>query len=393
MTTVERIAERERMLTAARSVADVVEAGAEEAERQRTLPQTTLDALTGAGLFSLMVPQVLGGAEADPITQVEVSEEVARADGSAGWCLMIGAGLAGLAAAHLADDAVHTIFKTPDVPIAGHLVPRGQATPERGGYRVSGQWSFASGCHHVGWMLGNCIVQRDREPSMPQPTLPEMRVVCVPKEQVQIHDNWHVAGLRGTASCDFSITDTVVPEGFSFDLLNARPRRGGPLYRLPFFTWAAPGHGGYALGVGRRALDEIARIAESKMRFASPSVLAGRGAFQQAFARAEASLRSARLFLLDTLAEVWRTACAGDDITFKQRALVRLAVTHVTDVAAEVVTQAYRYGGGSAMFQSSVLQRCLRDIYAATQHVYVGDETYEKVAQALLGLEQPHPFL
>lgn len=146
--------------------------------------------------------------------------------------------------------------------------------------------------------------------------------------------------------------------------------------------------------MGRRALDEIVCIAETKLRFASSTSLAGRGAFQQALARAEASLRSARLFLIDTLGEVWRTVCAGDDLTFKQRALVRLAVTHVTDVAAEVVTQAYRYGGGSVLFQASVLQRCLRDMYdAATQHVYVGDETYEMVARTLLGIEQPHSFI
>jgi alkylation response protein AidB-like acyl-CoA dehydrogenase len=340
-----------------------------------------------------MVPKALGGTEADPITQVEIFEEVARADGSAGWCLMIGAGLTGLAGAYLADEAVQTIFKTPHVLVAGHLVPRGQATKERGGYRVSGQWSFASGCRHATWILGNCLVQRNHEPAGQHSILPEMRVMCIPKDQVQIHDNWYVAGLKGTASCDYSITDLFVTEGFSFDLLNVRPRRGGPLYRLPFFTLAAPGHAGYALGVGRRALDEIVRIAETKLRFASSTSLAGRGAFQQALARAEASLRSARLFLIDTLGEVWRTVYAGDDITFKQRALVRLAVTHATDVAADVVTQAYRYGGGGALFQSSVLQRCLRDMYAATQHVYVGDETYEMVARALLGVEQPHPFL
>ena len=215
---------------------------------------------------------------------------------------------------------------------------------------------------------------------------PQVRVV-IPTADVKIHDNWQVMGLRGTGSCDFSVEDLFVPDRFAWDVSLTEPLRGGAMYRLGRPGFVTNEHSAFALGVGRLALDTVTEVAASKVRgYNSTSLLANRAAFQRTLSECDLRLRAARSLNVEILEEAWRTVCKGHTPGPALQAEMRSVCTYTTDVAADVATQAFRYGGGSAMFTSSVLQRCLRDINAGAQHQMVSDAAYENHGQFLLGL-------
>jgi alkylation response protein AidB-like acyl-CoA dehydrogenase len=360
-----------------------------ETEREGALPQRVFDAAVRSGLYTFMLPRELGGLEADPPSQLLIFEAVSRADTTLGWCVGIAAAHAALAGAFLAEHAVAAMFDGGMPFIAGQYAPRHVATITPGGYRASGQWSFASGSRHATWFMCGLRVER------PGAERPEVRMAFVPRRDVELIDNWQVAGLQGTASCDYVLRDVEIEEGFTFDQIHLAARRGGPSYRLPSMgTYVAPFHCGIALGAARRALDEVTALAAGKRRRPSGAALAERGSFQVELAKAEVAVRSARAFALDAIGGLWDTVRAGTKPSTAQRALVRLATTHATDVSAAAITTAYRFGGGASIFLSHPLQRCLRDIYTATQHLAVGDDVYEQAGQIFLGIEsKQHAFL
>src|SRR5581483_6506939 len=267
----DREEKRRALLRAVENVRGVLEAHADEAEEMRTLPAASVAALRDSGLLALKLPAVLGGAEADPMTQFEVFEAASYIDPSAGWCLFIGAASAGMPAAFLPDSAIAKIFAGGRIPnFAASLTPGATMVPVEGGYRLSGRCSWASGIRQSDYISMRGEVVREGR-GCPR----EFRVCVVPVKDGQIHDNWHVMGLKGTGSCDFSVTDLFVPQDFTHDAM-AKPVRGGPMYGLTFLGYVAPEAPAFALGVARRALDEVIALARSKARGYTKSVpLAG----------------------------------------------------------------------------------------------------------------------
>jgi alkylation response protein AidB-like acyl-CoA dehydrogenase len=145
------------------------------------------------------------------------------------------------------------------------------------------------------------------------------------------------------------------------------------------------GHAAFALGVGRRALDELRAIAKERQRMGDPTPIGGRLTFQKEYARAEAKLRAARLLVLDTFGSAYQSSRAGDAATPEQRALLRTAATWATEVAKEVCDFAHEKAGTVAIRAGSALERCFRDIHTGTQHAFVGEKIYTDSADVLLG--------
>ncbi|MEE8302333.1 MAG: acyl-CoA dehydrogenase family protein [Candidatus Tectomicrobia bacterium] len=383
----EREAKRTALLRAVDGVRATLAAHADESEALRTLPDACVQALTDTGLFALKCPAQLGGAEADPATQLEVIEAATYIDPSAGWSLMIGSGSLAIIGAFLPDEAIAQMF-TGDRPprTAGALMP-GKAVPVEGGYRVSGRWSWGSGVRHAEWVAAQTLVVSN-DAGRPQP-----RMVVFPAAQAEIDDNWHVAGLKGTGSCDFSVSDLFVPEAFTFDSIAWEPKRGGPLYHLGLPGFVIDEHAGFALGVGRRALDEVIDLAKSKRRgYAKQVSLVDRHVFQRAVAEGDLRLRAARSLMLEVLERAWQTVCAGQSPEPRLQAEMRSAATFVTDVALDITSMAFRYGGGSTVWLNSILQRCLRDLYVGASHLMVNDSAYENYGQFLLELPDADPM-
>ena len=382
------IHERASLLEAVESVREVVVAGVAEQEAQGTLPKATVDALGTAGLMGLKIPSVLGGWEADPLTQLEVLEALAYIDGAVGWCLMIQGGSSGMVGGFLPDEAVDAVFGGSIPRVAGAVAPQGKAVPVDGGFQVSGRWQFGSGIRHSEWVVSGTRVVDSDAPS-------GYRMFVVPRPQVEIHDNWHVSGLKGTGSCDYSLNDVFVPGSFSFeamDLFQGRPQRGGPLYYMGLPGFVAIEHTGVALRIGRRALDEITGQARAKMRGLTPSALAKRPSFQKELGKAELELRAARALAVEVFERAWEVTCGGQVPEPALQAEMRSVATFVTEVAAQAATTAYLYAGGGVLYDSNPLQRCFRDIHAASQHFQVSNTAYEGLAQFHLGLPDANPL-
>ena len=380
----DRAAKRRVLLDAVGEVRPVLEASAQEGEETATLPKASADALYESGLFRLKLPHVLGGAEADLVTQLDVLEAVSEIEPSAGWCLMIGAASLGGVGAFLADDAIEEIFANGNPPkSAGVFAPFGTAVPTDGGYLVSGRWSFASGIRHSQWISAGARVVTE-ESGYPAQVRATMRT-----SDVNIHDNWQVMGLRGTGSCDFSVKDLFVPTSFAYDVSLTEPLRGGALYRLGRPAFVTNEHAAFALGVARRALDAILEVGRSKTRGYVPvNAMAQRSVFQRMLSESDLKLRAARALNVEILEHAWQVVCGGSTPAPALQAELRSCATYSTDVAVEVVTQAFRFAGGAALFDSSVLQGCLRDINAGAQHQMVSDAAYENHGQFMLGLPE-----
>lgn len=387
-----RIPERDELLARVDALAGRICATAREAEAQRAVPFELLRALADEGLFRFMTARELGGLEADPLTQIEVIEALCRADGSIGWTTGIGAMQNGLATALAGERVLEEFLADPIPVVAGHFAPRGLAVEEDGGFRLDGHWSFASGASHATWFVANCVRVRRDAPSPPPGGLPEMISFLVPRRDVLVIDNWHVSGLRATASSDYAVRGLHVDARYAYSARSGQ-RRGGALFAFPLFSFLGTLHAGLALGVARRALDEVRGCAARKSRLGVPSVLAERPVFQQALVRAEIALRAARLAVFDAYSNLWATVGAGTGATVEQRARVRAAVNHVTDVSVKATAMAYRYAGGEAIYDESPLQRCNRDIQAGAQHFYVGEDVYERLGRIELGLEGDSPLL
>jgi alkylation response protein AidB-like acyl-CoA dehydrogenase len=362
-----------------RALVPDIRAAAAAIERDRRLPRALVRALARAGVFRLCVPRALGGEEAEPATFLAVLEELGGADGSTGWCAMIGA-TSGLVSAYLPDAEARAIYgASPEVVTGGVFAPTGGAVREDGWYRVTGRWRFASGCEHCDWLMGGCLV-RDEDP-------PRHRLVLFPAADAEIIDTWTVSGLRGTGSHDIAVRELRVPVTRSVALTHDRPRAAGALYAFPLFGLLAVGIAAVALGIAGAARDEIMALAGSKTPTGGRRSLAERSTVQAALAEAEAQRASARAFLHESVHAAWTAARADGALDVAGRARLRLAATHATAAAARVVDAAYTLGGGTAVYADSPLQRAFRDVHVVTQHMMVAPATWELCGRVLLGLD------
>jgi len=362
-----------------RALAPDIQAEADRIERDRRLPLALVRTLARAGVFRLCVPRALGGEEADPATLIAVLEELAHADGSTGWCAMIGA-TSGLVSAYLPDAEARAIYGTsPDVVTGGVFAPTGSAVRENAHYRVSGRWRFASGCQHCDWLMGGCLVHDDGPP--------RARMVLFPATDAEIIDTWTVSGLRGTGSHDIAVRELRVPTSRSVSITHDRPLAPGALYAFPLFGLLALGIAAVALGIARRALDEILTLAGAKTPTGGRRTLAERSTVQAQLAEAVATLGGGRALVRAVAEECWTAARADGVIDVPLRARLRLAATHATTAAARVVDVAYTVGGGTAVYADSPLQRAFRDVHVVTQHMMVAPATWELCGRVLLGLD------
>lgn len=365
------------LLEAARDLGPVIAANADAAEAERRLPMPVVDALRDAGLMRMCVPAVYGGPEVDVRTLVEVTEAIAAVDAAAGWCAVIASTTSSLSC--FLDPAwATTIYGDPSVVTGGVFAPNATAEAVDGGWRATGRWMWGSGTQHCRYICGGAIVGGDQ---------PQQHVMFFDGADVTFHDTWHTAGLRGTGSGDFSVDGAFVPSGRQIPAIGGRPTVDAPIARFPNFTLLAIGIAAVTLGIARHALDEFAALATDKRPQFSGRTLAQNGVVQADIARAEAGLRSARAWLLDEIDVAWAGVLAGDRIADADRARLRLAGANAATQAAHAVDTAFLWAGGTAVFQSSPLQRCLRDVHVATQHIQVSPRLYETVGRYLLGNE------
>ncbi|WP_043615176.1 acyl-CoA dehydrogenase family protein [Nonomuraea candida] len=358
----------------ARDLRTLVDRESGAAEAQGRLTDTVVDALHEAGLFGVWVPEPLGGAESSPRELLDVFAELSYADPSTGWVVMATTLENGTAGAYLGDEAVERIFQAPRTPlIAGQGTRPGVAVREDGGFRLSGRWSFASGMPHAQYAHSAGAVEGTGE----------VRIFITPMEDVKQLGNWDVLGLRATGSIDYSIDGAFVPESYTHVFTTNEPLRGGALYRLGLLDQALICHSGWALGTGRRLLDELAGHASA--RAGRPGQIAGSDAFHADFARAEARFRAARALVHEAWDDVEHALDAGRPLTVRQETMVRLALNHVTSTLTELAGFVYASGGTSAL-RDGLVQRLFRDVHAGAAHITSGPHVLKECGRELAGL-------
>ncbi len=349
-------------------------------ERERRLPPDLLETLRASGLLRACAPRSLGAPQASPALTLSCAETVARGDASAGWCVSIAA-TSSLLSAYLPADGATEVFGAADAVAAGVWAPRGTARPADGGLRVSGRWPYCSGIMHSDYLFAGTVVDTGQGSDAGPPTL---RVVAIPTDELEILDTWHTSGLCGTGSHDAAAEDVFVPARRSLSLLDGGLTIDEPLYRFPVFGFFALSIAAAALGNARGAIEDFVELAVAKVGQGSSRTLAERAATQAAVAEAEAALRAARAFYYQAIDAAWQEAQAPEPVSVERRLGLRLAATHVVRVAADVVRSMYDLGGGSAIYETSPLQRRFRDAHAATAHFQVNAASWELCGRLLL---------
>jgi len=372
-------------LQRAESLAPLIMSEAATIERDRTISNVVLDALTENDLFWCLLPKDLGGGGISLVDALKVVEEISRADGSTGWAYMATSFETAIIAGFInADSAREYFLGDRRAIVAGQLLPRHPGTKVDGGYQLHGNFSFASGSDFA-TVVGGGFIQADAagNPLLDENGAPQPIIALLPKEKVQILGNWDVWGLVGTGSSDYVIPDTFVPDKYTMATLSTSPVRPEAVYKLGPLLIGFSGHAGNALGIATRALQEVVTICTGKIRPNYPAPVGESELFRLDFAKAEASLQAARLYVHHAVGQAEEAGAAGA-VTAEHLARISQAVAWTQGVATDVVTFAHRWGGSQSIRNDSALGRCMRDASIATQHLLVDPMTLVNATAGIL---------
>lgn len=377
----------ERWLGRVRELTPWVERYKDESERERRLPQPLFEALRDAGLFGLWVPRNLGGAEVDVETSVRVVEELSRLDGAVGWNVMI-AGNTSILWANLEQPvAADMVAGDRHTVIAGTVTSgSGTAEPVSGGFRVSGRWPFASGCHQADWLVSVGHIIESGEPRRAPDGSVRTYTFVLPAAECEILDTWHTVGMRGTGSHDFQAQNLFVPQGRHFPSRSGPSYQPGPLYNTSFYHLWGPNIAAVALGIARTAIDLLRELASAKRPSRSSTILAEREVAHEKVGLAEGLLRSARAFLYETIRDTWRLLAGGEEVPEELTAINRLAASTAVDAAVKAVDIAFTLGGSTSIYTDRRLERCFRDVHVVQQHAVVSSNATIAAGRYFLGL-------
>jgi indole-3-acetate monooxygenase len=376
----------------ARDLAGTIAGAADIIEQTRRLPAGLLDALHDARLFRMLLPRSVDGDAIAPGAYLQALLEVSRADGSVGWCVSI-ANSTGLIAAYMDVAAAREIWGDRRATVAWGPPNDSRALAVPGGYRVTGQWEFASGCRHASWMGAHgAVVEPDGALRLNSNGRPVIRSWLFPTRSATLIDTWNTIGLRGTASDSYAVSDLFVPEAYSSTREDPSLRRErGPLFAFPQQTLYSAGIAGVALGIARGMLDAFIDLACHKAP-RGMGRLADSATVQAEVARCEARLGAARAYLLDTLGAIYARADDIAPIPVTERARIRLAAAHAITSAVSVADSTYKAAGVDAIFPGSPFERRFRDVHTVSQQIQSRDVHYETCGQVLLG-SPPAVFL
>ncbi len=379
---------------------DVIRKGGDEAQQLRRLPDDCVAGLVDEGLFRFALPRELGGDDASITETIEILEAIAKIDGSVGWNVMLGSEINALAAGGMDPELAREVYlEDPRVIMCGGGGPG--STPSRaephpdGGYRVFGQATFISGCHNATWCFILAPIVRDGTPDTDENGVPAIRSWFLHRSQFEILDTWDVAGLRGSGSHDVRVDGAHVTEKWSrVQLFQLPAHYPNPAFRVPVALRLSYNKAAVAIGVARGAVDAFFDLAQNKVPWMSTSTLAHRPVAQQRAGEAEASLRSARAYLMDAMHGVENELEGGREMPSPEVTQnARLACTHAANVSMQVVDLVHNTCGTSAMRMHSPLERKLRDAHGCATHRWVAHPIYGEIGRILLGGEATPEFL
>jgi len=376
---------REDVMQAIERIAPVIEQHRDEGEQIRRLPDATMAAMRDAGLLRLWTPKEYGGDEVDLPVFMAAVEKAAELDSAAGWVMSTAAG-GPLLTAFMPAAVAHELFAAgPDVPMPGASAPNGRAVPVEGGYRVTGRWPLASGAHHGDWLGGMALIFDGEVPRMDAHGVPDFQSVLFRREDCEILDTWDSLGMRGTGSNHYTVNDVFVPVDRTFSVFTAPPQVSGPLYKLGVLPMFAMSVTSVLPGIARAAIDSFVEMAKAKTPTFSQNGLGTRPTIHAEVARVEAIVQSARAYLYEVAEEMMASVKAGEQVSEATEVRRRLACSNVGTACIEAVDRLFALAGATPIYTGHRLERCLRDIHTAGQHLFVSPVWWEKTGQYYFG--------
>ena len=377
--------EADQVLSRIAALAPMVARLAPDIDQGRRLPAELVSALKSARIYSMLVPRRYGGLELDAPSAVRAVTALARLDGSVGWNAMIGhigALMPFLASPNLCEQ----IYQDGnDHIMAGSGQPVGAAERVPGGWRVTGAWPFASGCQSAEWIAGTCVMMEGGSPiDAGDRPAPMTRTCFMPAEYWEIRDTWHTLGLKGTGSHHVALTDVLVPDENFFEFPFGASFAPDPIFgKFPEVLVLA--HGAVAVGIAEGAVMDLVELAGTgvkQMFMTTP--LAETERFKEGLARLDADLMAARALLEAQITRVWQNPerAAGKDLTRVAEQLQ--AAVWITTTCVRVAEGCFELAGSRAVYESSPLQRRMRDLRVAAQHVAVHPRQYVTAGAAML---------
>ncbi len=377
---------------------DVIVEGGDKAQEMRRLPDDCVDAMIDEGLFRFAMPRELGGEDASSMETVEILEAITAIDASVGWNVMLGSEINAMAAGGMDKDLAKEIYlDNPRVIMCGGggtgSIPATAVQTADGGFEVTGESTFISGCWNSEWcFMPAPVVEEGQDITHADPTTTRMRFMH--KSEWEILDTWDVAGLRGSGSHTVkAVKSKVRPEHANVDLVAMPPHYDNPVFRIPIPLRLSYNKVAIALGVARGAIDAFVDLAHNKVPMLSPSKLMDRPIAQYRVAEAEAKYRAARAYVLEAMSEVEDELRAGAEMPSAGTTQnARLACIFGANACMEVVDLIHNTAGTSASYMKNPLERRLRDAHGAASHRWVSHPLYQDLGAIILGHEAPEEF-
>jgi len=390
MTTIDSaVVDASTILAEAHRIAPLLRAQGVQVEAARRLTTPVVEALRSTGVFRMAMPRAWGGPEVDLLAQVKILEVLSAADASAGWCAMIGAD-SGFYGAALSDADGRELYPELDSVTAGFVLPSGALEVTDGGYRLSGRWSFGSGCTHADVISGGALVTMGGVPLPGPDGQPQARIALLPASEAEVHDTWHTTGLCGSGSHDYSIKDAFVPSGHTFALDGPR-RRESTLYSWPGLFAATIV--AVPLGAATDALDSAMEILAGKINMPDKTMARDEPRVRTGIARAQAMVGSSRSYAYDTLSHFWSRLESGDEPSFAERAALAGCLVHTITTCRDAVAILVESVGSAAIRRGCRLERHHRDLITMGQHLLGQPKMREWAGGLWFGQVPPNPVL
>jgi alkylation response protein AidB-like acyl-CoA dehydrogenase len=359
-----------------------------EFDERGSITTELYEALEATGIFQALTPKIYGGLELSLTDVNEALIDGGKVSGSLGWVMMIHIQNSLGFGNFPKETGLRIMREYPRARMRGVAAPKGTATPTEGGYIVSGQWPFASGGPNPNFVGANCVVTENGAPRLGANGLPELILVWVPAAQVEFLDTWHVLGMRGTNSCDFRIRDVFVPKDMSAQLFTGGNFFETPPARLPLRVVLSPSHAAVAIGIAEGALAEIKELAKTKRAAMNPTArMVDDPLVRHAIGSSTVRLAAARALLDQRTSALEEAAALGRQLTPREIMMGRAMTVHITSECIAIVEKAFRLAGSASVYNSCPLERRLRDIYVAGQHISCFEEIYRSFGTVLLGQE------
>ena len=370
-----------RPLDRAKAISGLVSDEALASERLGRLTDKVAGALLDANLFSIRLPQADGGLGGTGVELFEATEEIARADGSAGWCMLISNAISTFVHKGATAKARREVFGNGPVACWATLLPKAKSVEVKGGFRVSGNFAWGSSSSLSRWVLvAEPLDERDGQQWF--------RAHLLPKEDVEIKEgSWDVMGLRATASIDYVISDRFVPVHRTFEypfLSDGNPQHASALGLVEL---GRPGMAAFTSGIGLRALAELVAAAPKTKRLLAEGMQSDDNVVQFGIGELEGRLRAARGYYLDLVAEQDEAIAKGRELDPDRSFDMMQALQTLARAARDMTVFAFDNAGTTVVYATNPLQRCLRDIFTGMKHGVLTPAILGRIGKVRLGLE------